>query len=306
MTLEMRERTVQLRRRWKTAKRELRAWLFARKLDYLVGMRKQTPVLIYQMGKVGSSSVYSSFPTRKHPLAVHLHRLHDGLIQEKIDSLRAAGLPVAAHYDHGKAVFRRVIQRNRRCKVITLVREPIGRNMSFFFERFAELVGVRFADSTHSVDQLIDIFLQHEGVLDRSAWFDTEFLPSLGIDVYLHPFPQDSGHTRITSGNCEILLLQVELDDRLKEQCIAEFLDDPDFRLGSANIGANKEYALAYQEFKSTIVLPESYIHRMLDSRYTRHFYSDAQIEVIRHRWLSRRTERLEPCRAGRPRNRAA
>ena len=45
-----------------------------------------------------------------------------------------------------------------------------------------------------SLDRLIEEFpdkFNHDGVLD---WFDNEFKPVLGVDIYEHKFPHDIGH----------------------------------------------------------------------------------------------------------------
>ncbi len=94
----------------------------------------------------------------------------------------------------------------------------------------------------------------HERGID---WFDSEFKPVLGIDVYAHPFPRDGGFLRIDSGPYEVLLMRHDLDDRLKEKCLAELVGAACVSLTPKNVGAEKVYSEAYREFLRRIELPE-------------------------------------------------
>ena len=53
-------------------------------------------------------------------------------------------------------------------------------------------------------------------------------------------------------------------------------------------MSANKAYARAYEEFTSRIRFDESFLETMYGSRFARHFYSDAERDAFRSRWLAR------------------
>lgn len=265
---------------------QLNGWIMERRLDYLLHIQKKIPVLIYQMGKVGSSSVYASFPIQEYPLAIHTHHLNEEGINRVIEDLQQKNIPVQRHYYFSRAVCRRVLKRNQPYKVITLVREPISRTISGFFQAFEMVVGVPYTESKHSIDDLYKIFMEYENYLSRRTWFENEFYASLGVDIYDQPFPQDAGYTHFANGKGEILLMKVELDNATKETVIADFLGVPEFKLAQANVGANKVYAETYRQFKADIVLPESYIDDVLSSRYAQHFYSPEERNAIRKKWL--------------------
>src|SRR5207248_1499837 len=75
----------------------------------------------------------------------------------------------------------------------------------------------------------------HERVLN---WFDDEYKAVLGIDVYAHPFPREAGFLRIDSGPYEVLLMRHDLDDRVKEKCLASLVGVPRVSLAPKNVGA--------------------------------------------------------------------
>lgn len=262
----------------------LEGWRVARRLD-LLALRGGEPVIVFQMGKVGSTSVASSFPTPGHRLAVQTHHLYRPRIEAAKQWSRDRGLPVRAHFFHADAVARRVVDKGRPFKLITLVREPVGRSVSNFFHNFERFVGVSLAESTHSPDELTEILVEHEAQLDESRWFQRELEPALGVDLYDHPFPHDDGAQVVPSGSGEILVLRLETPDEAKEAAVASFLGEADFTLASANVGAAKEYGEGYRAFQDAAVLPGEFLDRKLSTVYATHFYSDAERAEIRARW---------------------
>lgn len=262
----------------------IEGWRFARRLD-LLAFRGAEPVIVFQMGKVGSTSVASSFPTAGHPLSVQTHHLYRPRIEAAKQWSRERGLPIRAHFFHADAVARRVVEKGRPFKLITLVREPVGRSVSNFFHNFERFVGTPLAKSNHSTEELTELLVAHEKELDLGRWFQREFEPALGVDVYEHPFPHAEGVQVIPSGGGEILVLRLETPDNAKERAIAAFLGETHFSLVSANVGASKEYGDGYRRFRQTAVLPEDFLERKLSTIYARHFYSDAERADIRQKW---------------------
>ena len=178
--------------------------------------------------------------------------------------------------------------KGRRAKFITLVREPISRSVSTFFQNFSRFTDVEYEDANFTIGELITIFLERGGHSVPLAWFDVELKQVLRIDVYEYPFPKEKGYQTIKKGNSELLLIKSEVDDSIKEQAIAEFLGVKDFRLIRSNVADDKSYSRTYRSFLETVELPESYVEIMLNAEYTKHFYTDAEIEAIRSKWRNR------------------
>ena len=163
--------------------------------------------------------------------------------------------------------------------------------MSAFFHNFERFTGTEYENADFTSEELVDMFVKEYRHPVPLIWFDVEMRQTLGIDVYEYPFPREKGHLSIKKGNFELLILKLEVDDSIKEKAIAEFLDIEDFRLIRANVGQDKDYARTYKDFLRTIRLPEAYVEIMCNSLFTRHFYSDAEIEAVRSKWR----DRIEP-----------
>lgn len=253
---------------------------------------RSTPIIVYQMGKVGSSAVRESLKNQGFSSVFHAHLMNPTHIQ-RVRQEYLAHSARAPNEWKGRMLYNSIVRGGKRAKFISLVREPLGRNISAFFQNFKRFTGTEYDQASFMIDELADIFIKGYEHTVPLTWFDWEVKPVLGIDVYQHPFPQDKGWLTIKKGSFELLILKLEIDDSRKERALADFLGVSEFRLVRANVAREKKYAKTYQDFLRSIKLPESYVEIMCNSEYIRHFYSEAEIEAIRARWRDR-TETVE------------
>lgn len=245
------------------------------------------PVIVYQMGKVGSTSIAHSLKQAGRKAVFQVHRMHPHTIAS-VQAEHGVQKHFPAQETMGELLYKKLIVPQQPIKVITLVREPISRNISAFFQNlpyFIEPQDLAAGPLQQRVEQLVDCFLHTYPHQLPLTWFDVEFQPTLGIDIYNQPFPIEQGYQVFAGGHCEVLLLKTELQDRIKEGAIAQFLQLDSFRLIRANVGQDKDYADLYSQFKRHIKLPDAYINQMCSAPYTRHFYSEGEIERIRALW---------------------
>ncbi|HWO40246.1 MAG TPA: putative capsular polysaccharide synthesis family protein [Candidatus Eisenbacteria bacterium] len=226
------------------------------------------PVLIYQMGKVGSSSIYRSLKPIWPGLTMHTHFI-----------TRDAKKSQTAHI-----IYERAIRPGRPIFVISPVREPIARNVSTFFQNFECETGIKYQNSTFSVNDLIQFFLRQFKHYDALRWFDNRFRVELGLDVYDYAFPA-SGSAVISHQNIKLLLMRSELPDEVKENAIRNFLELPHFVLSNTNSSAEKDYSEMYRQFKHTFVPPKWYFEAMYGSRFFNHFYDAVQRAMFIAHW---------------------
>ena len=116
-------------------------------------------------------------------------------------------------------------------------------------------------------------------------WFDREFLPTTGVNIYDYPFNTEHGYTEIHTEDYDILVLQLE---QLNENMaiIQRFLglSEP-FELMNRNMSSKKWYHLLYKEFKAAYKPPGQFIDALYSSTFMTHFYSEADIEKFRKKW---------------------
>jgi len=254
-----------------------------RKFLARLGFPGIVPVIVYQMAKVGSSAVVEALHARGLPV-FHVHRMN----REHLERMRAerAALgwfipPVPPHDRLGLRLRDGVVARGRPAKVITLVRDPIARNLSSYFEHLDAIWNRPAAYASVPIDELHRGFVERFRHDEPLTWFDDELRAVFGIDVYAHPFPA-SGHLRVE----DLLIVKSELDDAAKCVAIGDFLGIRDLSLHAVNVTERKAKGEVYRQFISTLRLAPAYVEHMLDARYTRHFYNDAEREAMRRRYL--------------------
>ena len=228
-------------------------------------------VLVYQMGKVGSASVHQSLLA--HGGGVDVEHVHE-VDPEYVQTVRGVGSD-SVEWERC-ARLRGLMLGSDPLKVITLVREPIARNVSLLWEQ-------RGAEIAAHPERARELWgrLRRDEVL---TWFDRELLQMTGIDVYLSPFDKELGWSTIRCGERSVLILKCEISDAEKESAISEFLDLDGFVLNRYNVNGLPEYTKFCESFKVT----RDYADRMATARYTRHFYSDVEIDIMRERWTER------------------
>jgi hypothetical protein len=245
-------------------------------------------VLVYLTAKVGSSTVVSALEgAGQNVFQVHL--MNPDNIRALLSKVRKKGL-VGFRMDAdilGSALFEGIIKPGLRTKIITLVREPIGRNVSFYFQNLDVLWETADAHDNVELSKLLDGFQDKFDHRRGLNWFDIEFKPVLGVDVYEHEFPRDAGHLRIDAGRYDILIIRSDLEDGLKAKCIGEFLGVEGLSLVPKNVSSGKRYGDAYRKFLDALELTESYVNDMLGSKYTRHFFTPEEVCALRAKWLN-------------------
>ena len=250
------------------------------------------PVIVYQMAKVGSSTITWALREIEglHVFQVHvLHPENVRRLRAELRKRRYGPAWLGSDMDtRGRIMFKGLIEPGRKAKIITLAREPIGRNCSFYFQNLSILWNTEDAHEKIEPARLLGEYMDRFDHRRCLRWFDSEFKLVTGVDIYEHPFPHDKGHMRIEAGRFDILVLRSDLDDASKKKCIEEFLGVEGLSLAPKNVGSQKPYAAAYRNFLDALRLPESYVDEMLDSKYTRHFFGPDDIASLRAKWLGK------------------
>jgi len=236
------------------------------------------PVIVYQMAKVGSSAVVDALARHRLPV-FHVHRMNPEHLIQLREERRRLGWeigPIPPHDQLGMLLHRKVIRRGRRARVVTIVREPIARNLSSYFEYLDAIWHTRDAHQSIPVEELCRGFVERFIHTEPLTWFEDEMLPVLGIDVYERPFPE-AGHEVIRTERVDVLILKCESSDEVKSAALSRFLGIDGIVVRRSNETLSKTKGAAFQRFRQTIRLSHSYVDDMLSARYSRHFYSEAE-----------------------------
>jgi hypothetical protein len=270
-------------------------------------------VVVHQMGKVGSSSIFQSLVEHSPWPVYHTHVLNTKrhYFYEENPKPPKGRTENPAHIQMAVEVFHDYLIPRRPLAVISLVREPIARNVSAFFQNLQRFPGLEIAgNDQHSLPELPVYVRRFKEEFTHDApleWFDKQMKEPFGVDVYAFPFDPKRGYVLLECYPHRFLIMRAELDDDEKERVIRRLLKLDAFVLERANVSEVKPYGRVYASFKNSIDLSPHYVDKFMNSVYARHFYTEQERESFRRYWLggarggTKRPERGEATANAKP-----
>jgi len=271
------------------------------------GACQEGPILVLQMGKVGSMSVQAGIEEQNLPRRIyHVHFLSERRTAET-EQERRKYFRTERHDDLLRPWLNQFLIKQyreddsgRRWKIVTLTREPVGRNLSAFFENLSVTAhgeGSEFevqsdyygidpvTVTTDDPGKVLDLFFAHGRHDSPIRFFDREIRDIFGIDVLNEDFPKEKGYKIYRSDRADLLVLKLEKLKECAEGAFEQFLDIKGFRLVHRNVGAQKTYAPLYDATKKNMKVSADYADRLYNSEYMTTFYSDDEIQAARDKW---------------------
>lgn len=251
-------------------------------------------VFVYQMGKVGSMSVVTELERRElgRPV-IHSHMLAD-LDRIADEACKEYPNPLGVLYEvnRGKAIRKWMESAPPDVKwdVVTMAREPVGRNVSAFFQSIEVLLpNIQARLDAHELfaDELHDLFVHMFNSDAPEHWFDAQLKPVFGVDVFATPYDFDKGYQIVRSPRANVLAIRMEDLQRSIGFAMHELMGLSGFEARRENTAEQKYYGEIVKMFKR-LPLPESYVDRMYSTPYARHFYTEQEIDTLRRKWLGR------------------
>lgn len=286
-----------LNKDYRTAKAYHMAKLYYYDLLHSLTSRNEEKVIVYTMGKIGSTTVEKSLKALRKMPVYHIHVLTpdgidraDKIYEESFERRRKIAFHVLESQYLRKQLDKGL--KGKKWKVVTLVRDPIAKNVSSLFENLDLALDYKYEDKVKYlktediIEELGEIFLKKFDNHDKPlTWLDLELKPVFGIDVFSSEFPRSKGYKIYEAENVDLLLLRLENLNQCACEAFKEFLDVSELNLIRANTGGNKDYGDIYRNFLDSVSLPDSYVNKMYTSKYMRHFYSQEEIEAFKAKW---------------------
>jgi len=251
------------------------------------------PILVYTMGKVGSTTVLRSLQALGLPNKIaHLHFLSDDLEAHKRTHRNAGVRPIPSHLILGQKLRSYLArEKSRQCRLISLVRDPIAFAISDVFQNPRFSLEVLEDEGLTINPSKAAYFLQRE--LQKAEtfayvneWFDRELKRVFGIDVFAEGFPKDVGYKTYRAANAEALVIRLEDLSERGGEAISQFCRLPaPIQLQNDNVRIETPIAKAYKKTLSQICVPHPICEKIYSGRVPRHFYTQAQLEHFAARW---------------------
>lgn len=257
----------------------------------LLEAEKEYKILVYQPGKVGSTTIQKSLEQRGI-LCEHIHILNNRIsMNNRKYKILLDGL------------------KNRKIKIITGIREPIARAISSFIHPFLTYKAFlwngltndlldscikylkEFCCNDNKLKERIPVFNENEytSCVDQMgnefAWFDKEIKEVLGIDIFEYPFNRGKGYTIIEKGNVQIFIYKLEKLNTLEKE-LGNFVGVTNFQLKYFNDGQQKMTKYLYSQLNNTIKIPmECLNYYYHNNERMQHFYTEQEIKDFIKKW---------------------
>jgi hypothetical protein len=200
-------------------------------------------ILVYTLPRTGSNAVHSICRDQLQAEAYHMHTLD-------VEPTASFALPL------------RIAEGREKFYVLTMVREPIGRNIS----EWNALEG-RKGNFLEDFD--------HDKML---TWFDEEIKKYFGVDVFEYPFEVKTGFQIINHCNLGLSIMRTDrLDDVITSGGIKGLVP------GTSKKDI-KPFSKEVREYKLP-PLTEEYIDTMLNTKYAKHFWSEEELEALANKY---------------------
>ena len=251
-------------------------WLKFKCLNF----NKNPPIVILTPGKVGSSSVYYTLKEKlKNNNIFHIHFLSkEGIKRAKQIHLNSDRKSLPLHLITSELLFNKLIKYDKQVKVITIIREPISRSVSSFFQNL-DFYKDSIEDSKLAVNESKAVKIIEKdvsnSVLDINKWLNFEIKENFNIDIYNKKFPKEK-YVIFKNKKVDLLLLKMEDLDDVFTNSTKYFLDEKEgIILENHNIGEKKYYSSTYQKLKNNINIDYTTLKKIKSSKYYTHFYAN-------------------------------
>ncbi len=255
------------------------------------------PIIINQPGKVGSNTI--------------MHTLR----RYGIYNIRIHGLAYPFEYNNSNSlnIFKERLSAWPKVKMITLIRDPIGKDYGHFFQKLSlqfdmawyakgiaedcfqtsflnYLSVITPFDFTEKRSELQKDIFCHIDMIGKNSplgsyygWYDEELKKHLDIDILQCDFNKEKGYGIISKKNIELLVLRLDKLNFL-EDILGEFLEVGKINLVNANMHDEKDYSFVYQDFRNEVFYPKKYVDFYYrDNPYTEHFFNLQEIDKLRN-----------------------
>ncbi|TOL48952.1 putative capsular polysaccharide synthesis family protein, partial [Vibrio parahaemolyticus] len=191
----------------------------ARQFEKNRELRADNFVLVYQMGKVGSSSIEHTLEARNIP-SYHIHTFDDHeefhMYHNKKDVSKFFDFKNRAMYRLVLNQRKRILQKREQIKIVTLIRDPIATVFSRFFQDLhLQFIEGKKNDAIHRDMEVTYKHLEHcfDNYINLNYfadWFDNELKRNFSIDVMRQEIDNTQPFFTFNNHKASVILIKCE------------------------------------------------------------------------------------------------
>ena len=210
-------------------------------------------ILVYQYGKVGSTSI------RKSGLCNKYYSTIQKTYKEQMIST------------HSHEVAKDILSKYKNVLVINIVRLPIDRNISGFFQNINKYT------SDYNELHIDDLIKMYDELYNPNTdnWM-VNFFKGFNIDIDKFKFDKINKYNKLTYNSNDILLFRFEDLEYITSNILPKYNI---FVNNKKNVGSSKSYNEVYENFKKIYKISDLEKERILNSKITNIYYSKEEIQ---------------------------
>jgi Putative capsular polysaccharide synthesis protein len=256
---------------------------------------RRDPILIYSMGKTGTTSLAETLEAATSRPVVKAHALSPRGQARRLEKSRRLEIVDRPRFLWAAQWIRHDLRlRGRhRWDIICGVRDPVALAVSdhFYGLRLQAEIGVQTERHHDDVDRHAEaVAAGIDALFHQEDWFADELLAVTGIDVYATPFPHEQGYRIYEQGRFRVLLTRFEDLPEVGPGALQEFfgLSEP-VPIPARNVGLTDGETVGdeslYRRFVTDGALSADVLAAAYDTRLARHLYSDVERAAFASRW---------------------
>jgi hypothetical protein len=235
--------------------------------------------LIYTPGKVGSSTIFSSLWKQLPYIPIFSIHYLEKYFTDKIE-------PTKYYIQIRKGQeFRNYLERNlkKRLKIITVFREPIGRDLSHFFQDF-EFNTRAGQNESLGIKEITEIFQKSDNDY-MFDWWEKDFKMFTKLDISKINFDKEKGYSIYKFEKFDLLVIRFESFKSILSTALEEFTSSASIQILNSNITSRKKHAAIYQELRSKKLFSRNYLKKYYYKDIIKNFYTNEEIESFIEKW---------------------
>lgn len=256
----------------------------------------RAPILVHQMGKVGSTSLMNSLRSLSGmPPICQTHFLSEGGISAAKKTYRKWNSTIPNHMRFADFIAPRV--NFHTCDrplwhVVSIVRDPVARQLSDIYQN-PQIVG-EGADGVPEPDRVLKYLSTYFREFDESTdfvcqWFKREIIDFFGFPVFAGRFPVENGYELFERQNLRLLIIRLEDFPGVIDNgwAIGEWLQRPvSLKVAQQNAARARESFSSYNKVRESLKLSRMDLEKVYSTDFFNHFYRDKKEEFIA-RWAT-------------------
>lgn len=235
--------------------------------------------VVYTMGKVASTAVSQAISAAGLPCH-DVHTLDRMQLARRAFGAVVRGRIPQRHLRAALWSHRKLTNQRHRYLYITLVRDPIARNLSAYFEnRHLLSAATQGVPDPH---QVLTHFCATYAHTQPLTWFDREFKAQLGIDIYAQVLFREKYYNYDARTNT--VIFRTDCTDATKSKVLSQLLQRK-ITVGRSNLGTQSDYSALYAQVQAVATFDPVFVQQVYNSRFARQFWTASERAAFVTRW---------------------